>query len=234
MRKPRIKKYCKISKFSVWIVDGKYIRDNINEEFTNFGQHYRFPFIPRNEFWIDNEYGEGNEEEFYIEHLLVENRLMEKGMKYDKAIEIADRVESRERAKSLGLIKEFKNKPKKEEIIKLIHKILWKEYSINGLKVWIVRGELVRDFFFIDFTEGGHDRVYNFVPKGEIWIEEDLNPKERGFVFLHELHERNLMVKGKTYNEAHRSASKVEYSCRKHLRNLDKKIRKEFKKLSKA
>jgi hypothetical protein len=37
----------------VWIVDGAYIRSHIDEEFTNFGQHYRYPYIPVNELWID-------------------------------------------------------------------------------------------------------------------------------------------------------------------------------------
>ena len=33
----------------VWVVDGAYIRNHIDEEFTNFGQHYSFPYIPKNE-----------------------------------------------------------------------------------------------------------------------------------------------------------------------------------------
>ena len=37
----------------VWIVDGAYIRSHIDEEFTNFGQHYRYQYIPINELWID-------------------------------------------------------------------------------------------------------------------------------------------------------------------------------------
>ena len=39
----------------VWVVDGEYIRTYVDEEFTNFGQHYRFPYIPENEFWLDRE-----------------------------------------------------------------------------------------------------------------------------------------------------------------------------------
>jgi hypothetical protein len=39
---------------TVRIVDGVYICGHMDEEFTNFGQHYRFKFIPKNEFWIDN------------------------------------------------------------------------------------------------------------------------------------------------------------------------------------
>ena len=48
MKKPYIKKYKSINGFDVWIVDGKYIRDKINEEFTNFGLNSRFRFIPKN------------------------------------------------------------------------------------------------------------------------------------------------------------------------------------------
>jgi hypothetical protein len=87
--------------------------------------------------------------------------------------------------------------------------------------------------FFIDFTEGGHDKVYGFIPEGEIWIEEDLNPKERDFVFLHELHERNLMSKGMDYDSAHKSSSKIEYKCRKNPKKLKSAINKEFRKLKK-
>jgi hypothetical protein len=29
----------------------------MDEEFTNFGQHYRYPYIPKNELWIDQEAG---------------------------------------------------------------------------------------------------------------------------------------------------------------------------------
>ena len=86
----------------------------------------------------------------------------------------------------------------------------------NGISVWIVNGRLVRSVFYIDFTAGGHDYVYEFVPHNEVWIEDDVEEKERGFVLVHELHERNLMAKGWTYNKAHADASRLEYRCRRH------------------
>jgi len=54
--------------------DGKYIRDNVEEEFTNYGQHYQFRFIPR---WIliDKERSPGEESTLLI-LLLAMNRLM--------------------------------------------------------------------------------------------------------------------------------------------------------------
>lgn len=40
-----LKKIGQRGRISIWIVDGSYVRTNIDEEFTNFGQHYRFTYI---------------------------------------------------------------------------------------------------------------------------------------------------------------------------------------------
>jgi hypothetical protein len=224
MKKPYIRKLDDIGDVMVWIVDGQYIRKNIDEEFTNFGQHYRFPFIPRKEFWIDREFGPG-EQQFFIDHLLIEYHLMSSGMSYDKALEKADAVEKRERRKT-EFLKEVRSL-KKKYIIEDIHKRLLRKYS-RQVKVWIVRGELVRGLFFIDFTEGGHDKVYHFVPEKEVWLDDDLGPQERRFVLVHELHERFLMSRGWTYNRAHREASKIEYACRSHPEELEASLRREI------
>jgi hypothetical protein len=50
----------------------------------------------------------------------------------------------------------------------------------------------------------------DLVPKGEIWIERGVEPKERGKILLHELAERALMKRGKGYHQAHRAALKAE------------------------
>lgn len=235
MKKPYISKYKEAAGFSVWIVDGEFIRTNIDEEFTNFGQHLHFDFIPEKEFWIDKEYGGDNEEEFYIDHMLVETRLMKEGKSYDEAIEKADKLEKKERMNALIVAEKKEKKLHKQEIIEKIHKELWKKYSNDKIKIWIVRGDLVRDFFFIDFTEGGHDKVYSFVPHNEVWIDDDVNPEERLFVLLHEVHERNLMVKGMPYyiddknqESAHRSASEIEYFCRRNPEKLKDNLMKEI------
>jgi hypothetical protein len=217
MKKPYIKNVDRIGPLTVWIVDGQYIRKNINEEFTNFGQHYRFRFIPLHEFWIDQEHGLG-ELQFFIDHLLVEHRLMTGGMTYDQALEKADAVEKRERRKT-ELVREISRLPR-AGIVENIHKRLLKKYS-GAVKVWVVKGELVRSLYFIDFTEGGHDQVYHFVPKNEVWLDDDLGPGERRFVLLHELHERHLMTLGWPYVKAHRSASRIEYHCRAHPEELE-------------
>jgi len=150
---------------------------------------------------------------------------MASGMSYDRALEKADLVEKRERHKT-ELIKEVQAL-KKTGVIKSIHKRLLKKYS-REVKVWIVKGELVRGLFFIDFTEGGHDKVYHFVPQKEVWLDDDLSPRERRYVLFHELHERYLMSHGWTYSRAHREASRIEYRCRAHPDKLDEDLRREI------
>jgi hypothetical protein len=224
-----IKKFANVFGFKVWIVSGKYIRDNLDEEFTNFGQHYGFKFIPKNEFWIDKERAPG-EEKYFIETMLVMNRLIGKGMKDEEAAKIADRIERRERSKSKLMRKEMKIKKTNGDVVKTVYRTLIKKYSTDKLKIWLVKGEIVRDLFFLDFTEGGHDKVYSFIPKNEVWIDDDLGLEERRFVILHEVHERNLMALGKKYDDAHRSSSEIEYYCRKHTKMTEKYIRRELKK----
>ncbi|HSA97442.1 MAG TPA: hypothetical protein VLJ16_15430, partial [Acidobacteriota bacterium] len=56
---PYISLYERAGGFDVWVVSGQYVRENLDEEFTNFGQHFEFRFIPRREFWLDVENAPG-------------------------------------------------------------------------------------------------------------------------------------------------------------------------------
>ena len=198
----------------VWIVDGDLVRTKLEEEFTNFGQHYRFDCIPKDEFWIDEE-AASDESKYYIKHLLVEYDLMSDGMEYDKAIVKADAAEKKERGKD-----------DKEETEDDIHRsILGK--TEDGATVWEVDGSVVRDLRDIDFTEGGHDRVYDFVPVNEVWIDDEIVEKERPYILLHELHERGLMGEGMDYEAAHKKSSALEHKCRENPDGLSKALKDE-------
>jgi hypothetical protein len=83
-----------------------------------------------------------------------------------------------------------------------------------------VNGRLVRSAFDIEFTEGGHEHVYEYVPRGEVWIDDDIHDDELGFVLFHELHERNAMAKGVDYDTAHEEASRLERHYREHPAEL--------------
>lgn len=225
---PYLERYGQAGAITIWIVDGEYIRDHIDEEFTNFGQHYGFSFIPANEFWLDRQ-GVRGEEPYFVRHLAVEHDLMARGVDYDHALEQGDAAELEERGRSPKARegRALLESGQKDELLRKVHKELWKDGP--AVRIWIVDGELVRDLFFIDFTEGGHDKVYAFVPAGEVWIDDDLVEAERPFVLLHELHERNLMKRGMSYSAAHRESSRLELSYRRHPQGLNERIALELK-----
>jgi hypothetical protein len=223
LKPPYLKKVGQRGKIVIWIVDGTYVRTHLDEEFTNYGQHYGFMCIPKNEFWLDKEAQE-DEQKFFIDHLLVEYRLSEKGVPFDDALEAADKQEMAERKKA-GDVQKLTAGGNLPDPAK-VHVRLWKKLE-NGISVWIIDGRLVRSVFDIDFTEGGHDYVYEFVPQNEVWIDNDLEEAERPYVLLHELHERTLMSKGWTYSKAHEDSSKLEYYCRHHPNELHMELAKE-------
>jgi hypothetical protein len=251
MKKPYIKTHGRIANFDVWIVDGNYIRTYLDKEFTNFGQHYQFNFIPKNEFWIDKKYGEESEERYFIKNMLTMNILLSKGWNYEKAIKKAEEIEKKDRKKHESIFKDLK-KFSRRVMIRKVHKKLLKRYS-KKLKVWVVKGNIVRDLFFIQFTEGGHDLIYPFIPKREIWLDDDLSKKERKFILLHEIHERNLMAKGwrydfdderamtrwanqraKIHKSAHENANKVEYYYRHNPKHLKERLMQELDGMNKG
>ena len=213
IKPPYLEKVDVRGNFQVWIVDGAFIRGHIDEEFTNFGQHYRYPYIPDDEFWIDQE-AEHDEHTFFIDHLLVEHDLMAKGTSYADALTQADQVERKERRRA-GDVRKITHEGKQLPDPSMVQERLWKKLE-DGISVWIVNGRLVRSAFDIDFTAGGHDHVYEFVPTAEVWIDDAIEEQERGFVLLHELHERNRMEKGMPYSQAHAESSRLEYHCRHH------------------
>ncbi len=213
---PYIKKLDSRGKIDIWLVSGKYIRTNIDEEFTNFGQHYAgFKYIPKDELWLDAEY-KPNERNFFIENLLVQHNLGEKDVPYEKQYVEGTRAERKER-KLAGDVQKTIGKKGKRKIPtgEDVHDFLWKKLE-NGIKVWVVKGRLVRSIFDINFTQGGHEYVYEYIPPKEVWIDNDIVPSERGYVLLHELHEMNLMKKGVNYNNAHEDSSKIEYKARQN------------------
>jgi hypothetical protein len=200
----------------VWLVDGSYVRKNIDEEFTNFGHHFSISAIPRDEIWLDIEQVP-DEQQFFVRHALIERRLMARGMDYEAARTVAIAEERKMRLKD-GDMRRIASGENLADVTK-VHDRLWKALE-NGVHVWFVNGRLVRSCYDIDFTEGGHDYVYEFVPENEIWIDNDLEQDERGFVLFHEMHERNLMAAGASYDVAHAESSRLERHYRKHPAEL--------------
>jgi len=221
---PYIRKLRQLSKISVWLVDGEYVRKNICEDFVNYDHHGRLFFIPEDEFWIA-EGSRPDEMRFFMDRMYVEHVLIASGMGYDKASEKAAIFEKRERAKVVEMEKPS-NSRMDRGLAEKVRKKLLKSYS-GRVKVWIVDSTLVRDLLFTDFGGGGHDMVYRFIPENEIWIDDDIPPAGRKFIILHELHERMLMAAGASYADGHAKATVVEDFFRHHPKRTMDAIRKE-------
>jgi len=91
--------------------------------------------------------------------------------------------------------------------------------KIAGLAVYLVSGVSVRNNTDIDFTCGGNEAVYpNYVPPGEIWLDDAAGALDRTATALHEIVERHQMMEfGKSYNDAHEVASATERPFRREL-----------------
>lgn len=186
-----------IDEVKIYEVDGEHVRNHRNIEFTNYGQHYRFPFIPVNEVWLDREY-KPDERSVFIAQACRERELMKNGESYSNAY-------SKASSEASGL-RHLGGKNVKIQLVS----------EEDGLKTYIVDGKKVRDSYDIGFTQGGHGYVYAYIPKNEIWIDNDLKPSERSPVELHEKYERELMKDHRmNYTNAHRKASSKEKVFRK-------------------
>ena len=211
----------------VWIVDGKYVRNNLTEDFTNFGQHFQdgLDVIPKNEIWLDKE-NVPDDWKFYIKNAYIQHKLGIKGKPYLDQYLAGMKAERKMRRNEKDL-KELTRRDGKLRLPKGkdFHVRLWKRLEDKDqTKIWIVDGKKVRDVLDPNFTEGCHEFVYEYCPQGEVWIDNDLMPEERGYVLVHELHERNLMAQGMGYHKAHQSSLKVELYCRKHPEMLHEKL----------
>lgn len=91
--------------------------------------------------------------------------------------------------------------------------------SINGLNIYLVSGEQVRNKTDIDFTAGGSEAAYpGYIPRNEIWLDDALHVLDRIATIFHEIVERNLMLyRGVDYDKAHDIACKREIEFRKEL-----------------
>jgi hypothetical protein len=120
------------------------------------------------------------------------------------------------------------------------------------VQIRTVSGQRVRDNIDINFTIAGHDKVYPYIPKGQVWIERGVSKRERPLIALHELTERHLMCDSafrkhvlsrrrfkelseqyKTHNrkeimyrEAHRIATESESIGRRHPKLVKQMLKK--------
>lgn len=88
-----------------------------------------------------------------------------------------------------------------------VPEIAVKKEKEGSLTIVTVDGKNVRAYLDPEFILGGHEFVYDYIPKGEIWIDAKTDPAEIPYILLHETVERELMIKGKSYDMAHEYAT---------------------------
>lgn len=219
-------------KYTVFLVDDETIRNKAKyaEEFGDYGVNLgkkglataNFKFIPENEIWVAKSIRSG-ERHFVVDNALSYVRNIERGIEpgeaYDKALirekseRIKDAVHKLHLKKGVS-ITNLQHKKIAEKIYASKYATI-KESNKDNVKIYLVNGEYVRDFYKTDYVEGGHGYVYSWIPKDEIWVDKSIGSKEIPVIILHEYTERTLMKYKKiSYVQSHNIALKVEFEHR--------------------
>jgi hypothetical protein len=205
--------------YTVCAVDPLAVRDrsSTDEEFGNFAVHDEFPrLIPEGEIWVSARAADA-EGLLFAANALAQLKARKEGAPEERAYDAGENVERFLRHRLRGA--EYRaGRPHKRVPARVYvepYHTLPDPGGPGPVAVWLVDGAVVRDLYKTDYTEGGHGYVYRWVPKGEIWIEANLEKSERPFVVAHESIERRLMRDaGLDYDTAHDICRKLEYTLR--------------------
>lgn len=204
--------------YTVFTVQPLGIRDRAetDEEFTNFATHADFPaLIPRDEIWIDERLFP-QEGIFYIANAIVRLEKLREGATDGRSYDAGLSVERHLRQQVTGM--GFRNGRAHRRVPKTVYaqRYFTLPDKVFPIDVWCVHGNVVRCLYKTDYCEGGHGYVYPWVPRRQIWIEEDLKASEMPYIVSHEYLELRLMRdKGLAYDQAHRISAKVEFDLRR-------------------
>lgn len=153
-------------------------------DFTNGANPHSQSYVPSNELWIDCN-GSAREQRLWTLRQMAEYLY---GFDRGQQIEIQAR-------RHTGQAK------------------FWKQQWIKP-NWYIVNGEAVRDLYYVDYTLGGHWLRYDFIPKGEYWLDSAQDVRDIPFTAIHEGLENALMSDGWTYDDAHNQAQTAERCAR--------------------
>lgn len=163
--------YKKLNGLEIYIVDGKYIRDNIDINWTQGGHGYIYPnYIPINEIWIDKANIE--EIEDIIVHEFEERKKMVDGMGYDDAHEdYANVAEKKKRDKE-------KTNPQRYKTVMEGLNLVKKKYTLIPIK-FLGTGEIEQwpmDEVLDEINRGHSVDFINYTPEDweigwDEWVE---------------------------------------------------------------
>jgi hypothetical protein len=216
------REYCGTKKgLEVWIVDGMKVRRDIFPQFLYGGNNQRYPFIARNEIWIDNAIS-AEEFNYTLQHEIRERDLMAKnGLTYEAAhdsalflehrLRLDDQRSAHDHERRLGFVSPTDFYGEKE-VAELPDSLplhgIYRVYvgQRDSLEIWIVDGAAIRRDIYPDFGLSGNDLAYHFIPSKEIWIDAQVSCEETEFSIQTEIHERNAIQNGLEYDPAYERA----------------------------
>ncbi len=204
--------------YDVFSVDAKKVRELSlkHQEFTNYAINDDFSdLIGKNEIWVNN-IADKTEVRIYIDVAAYRLHKLECGDKpliaYKKSVKYEKML--REKIERVKHIQELTAADSDEKVYVRLYKAI--KNGNKSIKVYIVDGDYVRDKYHTEYVEGGHGYVYSWIPKDEIWIDNDTAEIEWPFIIEHEYYELRLMRDHSIkYEDAHAKACKVEYDMRK-------------------
>lgn len=192
-----MEEYDTSSQENIVLVDGFEIRNTLDTDFGlvhrhNYEINWYSPkfYIPEDEVWVDHLYTDE------IDFLLTADAFTE-----------ADDQRSYQERRELA---------KKELTTKEPPPLFIKRTEENGaLTVCYVDGKIIRTHFDPEFMLGGHDLVYEYIPKNHIWLDAKMDQREFPYILYHEMVERERMAQGELYESAHEYATTAERELRR-------------------
>ncbi len=203
--------------YTAFTVNGFAVRNasQPDEEFGSFATHDEFSdVIEKHAVWISEKLAP-KEGLFFLANALTYLARQAAGAT-DKAYDDAIAVERTLRERINGI--EYRNGQPHKQIPDSIYldEYLTLPDPKGPVTVRLVDGNLVRSYYKTDYTQGGHNFVYPWVPKSQIWVEDGVDHREIHFIVCHEYLERRLMRdKDLGYDYAHDIASQLEFDLRK-------------------
>lgn len=176
----------------VAFVDAYKIRQTLDTDFNVIHTHETDPtqyspkfYIPKGEVWIDHRF---KKEAKYLLKVELDWFAAKNGPYHEL------------REKVNALVRKNGKPPK----------FIRKSSKKDDLMIRYVDGSIIRRYIDPQFVCGGHGLVYDYVPKGEIWVDVLMDKRDIGPVTTHEITEYRLMQDGLDYDRAHDFATVAE------------------------
>ncbi|MBI1934345.1 hypothetical protein HY464_01345 [Candidatus Peregrinibacteria bacterium] len=184
---------------NVRLVDAYLIRNHLDTDFnilhrgsSDWNTYSPKYYIPKNEIWVDHCFADE------IDFLLASDRIID-------SLQVESRAALITALRTIGFLRGEPPPP-----------FITQREKHGPLEIAMVDGKIVREYLDPEFVLGGHDLVYNYIPKNEVWVEGKMDPREIPFVLEHELEERKRMdTEGLTYDIAHECALVAERILRR-------------------